>query len=536
VRVAAPRRSPAMPVGYNPTHFFGVAFAFKGGAWSNPRVFLRALALMPLPVALVVLEMQGYLDEHTASWMNGMYWGSTDVSLPFSVLIGLMTSFRLSDAFQKWERAVELLLQLHTYARVIVSGLSSFLPQGNDEAIEKAVRIRRLLVLGCMLIKRHVRGEIKAGVDDEFEHGLITEEERAQLKKVCTVASGAMGDGKKDKYPSKNRPAFAFQQAQMVNHELFAAGHYKMPHAWAKVDDAITHMSDTIERCEHLGTTLLPLPYAQLTRLTTIVFLQLVVPFAVIQDLKWCTIPLCLVSNIVYFLTDECASQMEMPFGQDLNDVDLEKMVRRIDKHTACQLAQFTNAPVENFNLFPEARATDLAGNEKVGKRGSKAVCQNSTASVQWRSASRKIKLSKDMAGLFVAQVAASSAGAAAALGGPSCVSAGELPQPEPRPVAAGAIEPPRDTTLAQSVTAGGQDGSHARAGWPTLDPTDPPPPPPPSPPPTDSPLRLRPRPPPVPPPSTSTPSLHAIASLADDMPDAHGSQASPGSASSFGM
>jgi hypothetical protein len=32
------------------------------------------------------------------------------------------------------------------------------------------------------------------------------------------------------------------------------------------------------------------------------------------------------------------------PFGHDLNDVDLEKMIRRIDKHTACQMAQVATA------------------------------------------------------------------------------------------------------------------------------------------------------------------------------------------------
>ena len=29
---------------------------------------------------------------------------------------------------------------------------------------------------------------------------------------------------------------------------------------------------------------------------------------------------------------------MEAPFGRDANDVQVEKMVRRIDKHTACQV------------------------------------------------------------------------------------------------------------------------------------------------------------------------------------------------------
>ena len=33
----------------------------------------------------------------------------------------------------------------------------------------------------------------------------------------------------------------------------------------------------------------------------------------------------------------DVATQLEMPFGRSDNDVDFEKMVRRIDKHTAAQ-------------------------------------------------------------------------------------------------------------------------------------------------------------------------------------------------------
>ena len=36
---------------------------------------------------------------------------------------------------------------------------------------------------------------------------------------------------------------------------------------------------------------------------------------------------------------------MEVPFGTDRNDVDLEKMLRRIDKHTAAQMSVLARHP-----------------------------------------------------------------------------------------------------------------------------------------------------------------------------------------------
>ena len=121
-----------------------------------------------------------------------------------------VTSFRLSDAFDKWERASELMQQLHQDARQITAQLCAYLPRDSPEAVHKASEIRRLIMLGCTLMKTHVRGE-KSDLEFEVSHGLLLTTEQEALKKVTTVASGPAGDGKKDKYPSKNRPAFAFQ-------------------------------------------------------------------------------------------------------------------------------------------------------------------------------------------------------------------------------------------------------------------------------------------------------------------------------------
>ena len=60
-------------------------------------------------------------------------------------------------------------------------------------------------------------------------------------------------------------------------------------------------------------------------------------PLATVLSIGWGVIPLSFFANMVYFLIDMTASQMEEPFGSDDNDVPIEKMIRRIDKHTAAQ-------------------------------------------------------------------------------------------------------------------------------------------------------------------------------------------------------
>lgn len=58
----------------------------------------------------------------------------------------------------------------------------------------------------------------------------------------------------------------------------------------------------------------------------------MLLPFAAHQTLEWKVVPLALVSNIIYFTVDLCASEMEAPFGDDDMDVDMPKMIRRMDK------------------------------------------------------------------------------------------------------------------------------------------------------------------------------------------------------------
>ena len=78
--------------------------------------------------------------------------------------------------------------------------------------------------------------------------------------------------------------------------------------------------------------------------------------------LSYGVIPLSIASNVIYFTVDHCASQMEAPFGDDLMDVDVHKMLRRIDKNTASLLSLYTKQPVLNYNLFPETRKTGQDG------------------------------------------------------------------------------------------------------------------------------------------------------------------------------
>ena len=305
--------------------------------------------MMPVPIGIAVLD---HYDK-----LGGADVQYDGVTLPFAVILSLLMAFRIGDAFRKWQRADMCTQMLHSGSRTAIGKMCAYL-EHTDENVAAINEVRRYLVLGAVLIKAHVCDEISKDMEEEVTVGLLTRKEQQQLsKQVATTA--LKGDGKKDRFPSKNRPAFAFQRAHTVNSQLQRRGAYNIPHTFMMVEQAITSMSDAFEELEHLGQTVIPLPYAQLTRLIAWLFL-LELPLALVKELHWGVIPLSLAANVVYFLTDECAAEMEVPFGPDENDVPVEKTCRRIDKHTASQVFLLTGKPSPNFNIFPLTRTTQL--------------------------------------------------------------------------------------------------------------------------------------------------------------------------------
>ena len=366
-----------MPVGYNPRNFFEVAtwLPWKGStAWYLAT--RRACTLLPIPIILALVHRFA-LDDAAKATIEQM--DLKDVLTPFTLLLGLVTSFRLNDAFHKWEKAGEIIFVLHRELRTALSRLCAFLPSNDPAVLDTVNEIRRLLILGCILMRAHVRHEEKEMTIDKekkntlsflVDQGLLMKEEKKALEAKVTIADGPTGDGKTDKYPSRSRPMFAFQKASTLNHRLFKDKHYTCPHTFFAVETNITSMSSTFEEIEHLQTSLLPLPYAQLTRLLALVYLTLQ-PVAYWNNPYW-MVPLCFLSSLVFFIIDECSGQMEEPFGTDINDVELDKIFRRADKLTAAQLYMFnsSNGPVSNYNLFPESRTTDNTGRQKTQKFG----------------------------------------------------------------------------------------------------------------------------------------------------------------------
>lgn len=339
---------------YLPTDFWGVAFRRHGSA--VPHIMVRAL-LCALPSVIAALMV--YLsDEMGSDFFFDVREVPSGLITPFALLVALLTSYRLNNAHGKWEAANRCSLTMHEQTRWIIGQLCSLFPPTDDNK-ERIGDFRRLLVLSGVVLLKYIRAETgPTALDREFEQGLISEKEFAMINMKTTVS---MDDDKQDRFPSKNRPALIFFLLQRKVHELFDAHKTAMTPIRGALDADLRRLSATFEEVEFLNMTVLPLAYAQLTRLVCLAFLA-ILPFSAHVSLRGGVVLLSIASNVIYFTVDYCASEMEAPFGDDEMDVDLRKMLRRIDKHTASLLAMYTAEPVVNFNLYPEKRTTDVSG------------------------------------------------------------------------------------------------------------------------------------------------------------------------------
>ena len=147
------------------------------------------------------------------------------------------------------------------------------------------------------------------------------------------------------------------------------------------------------EEFNYFSEYIMPFAYAQLYQIITLLFLC-TVPFVeeAWDYLEWGVVPFSFVLNLCFMAINECASEMELPLGDDTNDVDVNKVVRRLDKHTAALLGfSLGGAVVPNFDLYPEARTTKSAFSKGKERQERQLYRQASSRELSWQKQVREV-------------------------------------------------------------------------------------------------------------------------------------------------
>ncbi|KAL1504974.1 hypothetical protein AB1Y20_008740 [Prymnesium parvum] len=349
---AARRGGSKLPTGgrvlYNPEHAWRLICQLSG---SPMRSVVLARALVLTLVALASCLLFEYARDFTFQIPGA-------IITALSILVAVLVSSRVSDAYSKWEQGAKATEKLLCVSNSLMARLTAYILVAEDDVTtsrdkaELLARIRRLLVLSVVLIKKHARSE----KDLEYETfiGLI---QPTELKLFTSPATVNLIDGKKDKYPSRNRFAGILQLIMSEAAVMYWSGILK-PEMFADTVSTLQRLEDVFEEFNYMSEYIMPFSYAQIYQVTTLIFL-LVLPFSEgCWDLMgWGTLPMTFIVSTCFLTLNECAKEMELPLGDDPNDVDVNKVARRIDKQTAALLGfSLGGAVIPNFDLFPETR------------------------------------------------------------------------------------------------------------------------------------------------------------------------------------
>tara|TARA_B100000795_G_scaffold183326_1_gene138993 strand:- start:351 stop:1520 length:1170 start_codon:yes stop_codon:yes gene_type:complete len=316
-------------------------------------IFLASSSALPIALWNALLILPASLLANGLHWYFGI---SADPSLltPLSLLVGLMLSSRISEAYGKYRRAYDIFNKLDVRVSQCIQRLVAYTPRPRrDESEVVALRetLRRHLVLACCLMMQSLR-EHKHLEELRLFPGLLTAEEVEVLS--TQAVSYSPRDLKQDRFPSRNRPALVFLWLHETVAELAVLLKMTAPQHTG-MDGLVSSMANLFQEAEALARIGMPPPYAQINRLAVLMYL-LLLPFALAQPLGMLLVPAMTIANVIYFGIERCANMMDNPFGDDSIDVDLEKMLRRIDKHSSALIGASTGKRHANLDLFPEAR------------------------------------------------------------------------------------------------------------------------------------------------------------------------------------
>lgn len=111
-------------------------------------------------------------------------------------------------------------------------------------------------------------------------------------------------------------------------------------HQLQALDQNVQLLIDYCGACERIRSTPLPFAYAVHLRRALIVYC-FSLPLALVQKYGWETVPVTLMISYVLFGIEEIGVEIEDPFGEDTNDLPLEKICETIEQNLlALQLGE----------------------------------------------------------------------------------------------------------------------------------------------------------------------------------------------------
>lgn len=98
------------------------------------------------------------------------------------------------------------------------------------------------------------------------------------------------------------------------------------------LNEELRSFTNVVGACERIKKT--PIPYSYSSFIKRIIFLYVItLPFGLIHDLKWATIPIVLFVFYAFGSLELLAEEIEDPFGTERNDLPTDELANTIRKN-----------------------------------------------------------------------------------------------------------------------------------------------------------------------------------------------------------
>ncbi len=218
--------------------------------------------------------------------------------------IGVLLVFRNNTAYDKWWEARKEVGALVNVSRNIAITLNGFLPKENPEKN----KIASLVSTFAFVMKGHLRNNVdmtEAKTLDTEDYEIIDKAHHKPTA-IANIITSRIEKLWENKYISD------MQQYMLTNQ--------------------VTTMVDIVGKCERIKNTPIPIAYAFLLKFFIILYVMML-PFGLIDELKWWSIPLSLILYYIMMSIVMTAEEIEDPFGKDLNDLPMEEIAAGIKRN-----------------------------------------------------------------------------------------------------------------------------------------------------------------------------------------------------------
>jgi ion channel-forming bestrophin family protein len=225
------------------------------------------------------------------------------------MVISLLLVFRTNTAYDRWWEGRKLWGSLVNNSRNLAIKLSSILPLSDNT---NRLFYKTMIPAYASALRNHLQNK-------NFAEELFDKNEHAQLLNDLIVDHHIPNQIARK---IMSRTFALHQQKTISDHQLLM------------IKDELSSFADICGACERIHNT--PIPFSYSIFLKKFVFFYIMtLPFGFVFSLSYLTIPV--VAFIFYVITsmELIAEEIEDPFGEDANDLPLEKISNNIKKHVA---------------------------------------------------------------------------------------------------------------------------------------------------------------------------------------------------------